>query len=129
MSKNTGLIVGSVIIAVLLIGFAMWGKGNFIKTDRGPEKIVLDVRTQEEWDEGHVLGAEFFDLVSLEQGKLPDISKDTEISVYCRSGRRAGIAKEILDSNGFTNVTNIGGLEEAMISGLTVCDNRKIACD
>jgi phage shock protein E len=34
--------------------------------------------------------------------------------VYCRSGRRSGIARETLIAQGFTNVTNIGGLQEAL---------------
>jgi phage shock protein E len=36
------------------------------------------------------------------------------IYLYCGSGRRAGIAQESLQASGYTNVTNIGGLDEAM---------------
>jgi phage shock protein E len=40
-------------------------------------------------------------------------SKDKEIYIYCRSGRRSGIAKEILKKLGYTNIINAGGLVEA----------------
>ncbi len=40
--------------------------------------------------------------------------KDAEIYVYCRSGRRSGIAKAALDEAGFTRVVNAGGLEDAL---------------
>ena len=40
--------------------------------------------------------------------------KDASIYVYCRSGRRSGIAKETLEGLGFTQVVNVGGIEQAM---------------
>ncbi len=40
--------------------------------------------------------------------------KDASIYVYCRSGRRSGIAKETLEGLGYTQVVNVGGFEQAM---------------
>lgn len=71
--------------------------------------IYLDVRTKSEYDEGHYENAIHHDLALLVDGVLPTIEKDAEIHVYCRSGNRSEVAKNILIKNGFTNVTNIGG--------------------
>ena len=45
--------------------------------------------------------------------KLGFISKDEEIFLFCRSGKRSGKAKKILEAEGYTRVINIGGFEEA----------------
>lgn len=71
--------------------------------------MYLDVRTKEEYEEGHYPDALHHDLAQLMQGVMPPLEKTTELKVYCRSGNRSEIAKEILLENGFTNVTNIGG--------------------
>ncbi len=79
--------------------------------------VVLDVRTDQEWQEGHAAGATHFELARLQAGELPDIPKDQTIYVYCKSGGRAGQAKAILEQNGFTNVVNIGGLTDWEAAG------------
>lgn len=71
---------------------------------------LVDVRTDEEWGAGHASGATHFNVSRLQEGELPSISKDLDIYLYCRSGHRAGIAKNILEQNGFTKVINLGGL-------------------
>jgi phage shock protein E len=73
--------------------------------------ILIDVRTPEEFNQGHYKGAINFDINLMMQGKLPDLPKDTKIEVYCRSGGRAEAAKQILISSGFKNVKNIGGYQ------------------
>jgi phage shock protein E len=78
---------------------------------------LLDVRTADEWAEGHVRGALHIDVQEIMNGQLPDTPKDTELLVYCRSGGRAGMAAAVLKRAGFTNVQNIGGLEEALQYG------------
>ncbi len=74
------------------------------------KKVYLDVRSSEEFNELHVLNAINFDLSRLLKGEMPDISKDTEILVYCVSGARAGVAVQILKENGFVNAKNVGGI-------------------
>lgn len=72
-------------------------------------KIDLDVRTLEEWNEGHKEHALHFDLARLMTGETLGVPKDTQIHVYCRSGGRAAMACEILTNQGFTDVYNAGG--------------------
>lgn len=74
--------------------------------------IVLDVRTDNERAGGYAEGSLHIELIHLDGGVLPQCSPNTEVFVYCRSGGRAGMAKQILESAGFENVTNIGGLSD-----------------
>lgn len=76
-------------------------------------KYIIDVRTKEEFEEEAVAGAMNFDLADMVEGKMLDLPKDAEIELYCRSGGRSGRAKDILEQEGFGNVTNLGGLEDA----------------
>ena len=79
--------------------------------DSGEEYIILDVREQEEFDEGHVPGAILIPYTEIEnkaETMLPD--KDKQILVYCRSGRRSKIASESLAKLGYTNVKEFGGI-------------------
>lgn len=78
---------------------------------------LLDVRTDDEWNAGHALGAVHFDLVRLQNGELPPIPKDSAVYVYCRSGVRAAAAKEILEQGGYANVVNFGGLANWQAQG------------
>ncbi|MDR2599645.1 MAG: rhodanese-like domain-containing protein [Oscillospiraceae bacterium] len=66
--------------------------------------IMLDVRSQEEFDAGNIEGSMHINYSELEENLhlLPD--KDTIIIVYCRAGRRSAIAYEILVNAGYTNV-------------------------
>ena len=73
--------------------------------------IILDVRTQEEYDEGHIPGAILIPNTEIEaraEEELPD--KDQLILVYCRSGRRSKIAAEVLVELGYTNIKEFGGI-------------------
>lgn len=74
--------------------------------------ILIDVRTPSEYADGHYPNAVNHELDLIMQGVFPDASLDTEIQVYCRSGNRSGIAKQLLERFGFINVTNIGGYTE-----------------
>ena len=73
--------------------------------------IILDVRTQEEYDEGHIPGAIVIsheEIAEKAEGVLTD--KDQLILVYCRSGRRSKIAAETLVELGYTNIKEFGGI-------------------
>lgn len=75
--------------------------------------VLLDVRTQEEYNEGHLKGAVLIpvDILEAEVGKkLPD--KDAVIFVYCRSGHRSAVASGILVDLGYKNVYNLGGIRD-----------------
>jgi len=75
----------------------------------------IDVRTPEEFSQKHVPEAVNipYDQIGTEIATL-GLEKDQVIYLYCHSGRRAGLAKETLDSLGYTRVVNIGGLDEAL---------------
>ena len=73
--------------------------------------IILDVRTQEEYDEGHIPGAILipYDEI-LEKAECVLTDKDQLFLVYCRSGRRSKIAAEALAELGYTNIKEFGGI-------------------
>ena len=68
--------------------------------------VYVDVRTDEEWSEGHVDGAIHVTLADVEASKTEMLPKDKELRVYCRSGRRSAQAIEALKKQGFTNLVN-----------------------
>ena len=73
--------------------------------------IIIDARTQEEYDQGHIPGASMipeYEIADRAEKELPD--KDQLILVYCRSGRRSKIAAEELVKLGYTNVKEFGGI-------------------
>jgi rhodanese-related sulfurtransferase len=73
--------------------------------------IILDTRTQEEYDEGHIPGAiliPYDEITEKAEGILTD--KDQLILVYCRSGRRSKIAAADLVKLGYTNIKEFGGI-------------------
>ncbi len=73
--------------------------------------IILDVRTQEEYDEGHIPGAILIPNTEIEERAEEELTdKDQLILVYCRSGRRSKMAAEILVDLGYTNIREFGGI-------------------
>lgn len=79
-----------------------------------PASRVIDVRTAEEFAEGHVKGARNLDIQSGEfESALADLDKEVSYSVYCRSGRRSAAAVEMMRNAGFTKVVDLGAVEEA----------------
>ena len=73
--------------------------------------IILDTRTQEEFDEGHIPGAILIphDEI-LEKAETVLLDKNQLILVYCRSGRRSKLAAEDLVKLGYTNIKEFGGI-------------------
>ena len=73
--------------------------------------IILDVRTQEEYDQGHIPGAIVISHEKISE-KAEEVltDKDQLILVYCRSGRRSKIAAEALVELGYTNIKEFGGI-------------------
>ena len=73
--------------------------------------IILDTRTQAEYDEGHIPGAIVIphdEITDRAEEELPD--KDQLLLVYCRSGRRSKLAAEALVKLGYTNIKEFGGI-------------------
>lgn len=75
-----------------------------------PAFTLLDVRSSEEYNAGHIQGAVNIshDTLNTQLNLLPQ-DKNQLVVVYCRSGRRAGVAEQILKENGYTRVTHLAG--------------------
>jgi phage shock protein E len=82
--------------------------------------IVIDVRTQDEYDEGHLAVTDrHHDLLNGDfEAHLDSLDKDETYYLYCRSGNRSGQAAKLMIENGFENVYNIGGYEDLVRAGL-----------
>lgn len=78
--------------------------------------LLLDVRTPEEFQQGHLEGAINipYDEIHRRLAELGDSSK--RIVAYCRSGNRSGKAKGILEGLGYNNVVNAGGFQALVAS-------------
>lgn len=72
--------------------------------------LLLDVRTPEEYKDGHIEGSVNLPLQSISNIKSMSIGKDRPIFVHCLSGSRSSQATAKLKKLGYANVTNIGGI-------------------
>jgi rhodanese-related sulfurtransferase len=96
--------------AKALEAFANVGVDEFQAFIANPVVQLLDVRTRDEFDEGHIAGATLIDVndsTFVEQA-MAVIDKQRPVAVYCRSGRRSARAASLLTEQGYT-VTNLGG--------------------
>jgi hydroxyacylglutathione hydrolase len=78
------------------------------KARPGRDLQVLDVRSPQEWEEGHVPGAKYLFLPDLED-KLKRLDRRRPVAVYCASGYRSSIAASLLQARGFARVHNVPG--------------------
>ena len=78
------------------------------------DPVWIDVRSEAEYKADHIDNTILIPHTQIgeEIGKL-NLAKDTPIKLFCRSGGRAGIAKETLLGMGYTNVENVGGIADA----------------
>jgi phage shock protein E len=78
--------------------------------------IWIDVRAADEYAVGHIHGALLIphEDIAAKIGSL-NLSKEEDIRVYCRTGRRSGIAKDVLNNLGYIKVVNEGGYDELLI--------------
>ncbi len=83
-----------------------------------PNVYVIDVRTQAEWEAGHIEGAMLWGLAEeISLGNLPPVPKNAELYIYCRTGNRSGQAIRIMQDAGFTNMVNTRGLSDWQTAG------------
>lgn len=83
-----------------------------IKDELGNGALLVDVRTPEEYAEGHAEGAINLPYDQIVKGTYPTGDKNAKIYVYCRSGKRAGIALDALKQAGYANATSLTSLEK-----------------
>ena len=78
----------------------------------GKPTLVVDVRTVEEFAEGHFPGAINIPHEDIVQGiRARNVDKEQTVLLYCRSGNRSGQAEIRLQSSGFAGAKNVGGLK------------------
>ena len=111
------MIVKNLLPAILfvLLTLTACGKDSVeVKKEIPKDLIIIDVRTKAEYDNGHLKDALLipFNVIGDKIAeKVPD--KEAHIALYCRSGRRSGIALNTLKKMGYTNAENYGGLQSA----------------
>jgi rhodanese-related sulfurtransferase len=81
-------------------------KAHQFISDHSPQ--ILDVRTQEEYAEGHIPHSQLLPLQEIEQW-YPKLDPNEEYLIVCRSGRRSAEASEFLAGKGFAHVYNMSG--------------------
>ena len=93
-----------ILLLSLLVSLPLWAG----------ETYWIDVRSPDEYATGHVEGA-----VNIPHTEIVDRiaevteDKDKKLYLYCRSGRRSGIAMDALQQMGYSNAINVGGYEDA----------------
>ena len=79
--------------------------------DTEKDYIIIDARTEEEFNEGHIEGAILIPEYEIgERAEKELLDKEQFLLVYCRSGRRSKIAAQALADLGYTNVKEFGGI-------------------
>lgn len=110
----TKVILVLLAIAVVAILYLRYG-GARISGQEARELVesgalLVDVRSPEEFADGHIDGAINIPIQQL-SGRLGELGDDDgQIVVYCQSGGRSAMAKRLLESNGFENVHDLGGI-------------------
>ena len=75
-----------------------------------PGAVLLDVRTPDEYRQGHIPGSKNVPLQSIDRVNAVVENKGTPIFVHCLSGARSRQAAAVLQQMGYSNVKNIGGI-------------------
>lgn len=113
---RTARTLAASIAALAIVGAAalITGCSSAEAVEVSTDTIILDVRSPSEYAEGHLDGARLVDFNSGEfRAALPDLDPGAEYIVYCRSGNRSGQAVQMMEDAGFTNVRDLGPMENA----------------
>ena len=86
--------------------------------------VLLDVRTQDEFDEERIPGSQFITLSELQQ-RSAELPTDREIVGQCKSGGRSAQAAAWLNRNGFVAVNLAGGIDDWKLAGRPVEPGRE----
>lgn len=76
------------------------------RVENGETLNILDVREQEEYDEAHIPGVKHIPLGEVES-RMNEVKQDQEIYIICYSGRRSGVAGDMMAKKGFKNLYNV----------------------
>jgi rhodanese-related sulfurtransferase len=122
-----GTAILAVVAAIYTPTLMNWGDYGDVSVEEAsnlisdkPDLVILDVRTQTEYDDGHIEGAILFPHTELAD-RLDELDKNDEILVYCRTGNRSSTAIEILGEAGFSKVYHMNdGITEWISEGYPV---------
>ena len=98
---------------MLVWGFAINSNIRDSELSFSESVLLVDVRTIEEFESGHIEGSKYipYQEIGVRIGELTD-DTSREIVLYCRSGRRSGVAQKMLAGMGFENAVNAGGYKD-----------------
>ncbi|MBW2225304.1 MAG: rhodanese-like domain-containing protein [Deltaproteobacteria bacterium] len=107
------------VVLVIIIAAVLYLRFSAVRVSGGDARALvaqgatlLDVRSPEEFGGGHIDGAINIPVQEL-VGRAGELGNKVEqIVVYCQSGGRSAMAKRLLESNGFTNVHDLGGISQ-----------------
>ena len=129
LRKPAGQLTVVAVAIIVIVLIALSGQGNQglareVNTDQAYQMyqsgvFVVDVRTQEEWDEYHAPNTTLIPLDQL-QNRLAEIPKDREILVVCRSGNRSQQGRDILLAAGYNATSMTGGFKEWYAKGYPI---------
>jgi rhodanese-related sulfurtransferase len=132
---NKILVVVALVIVGLVVGLVIYNNGSESDTSDNSASqqssisfddvqqslregaVLLDVRTPEEFNSGAFEGAENFNVELMKAGQFPELPTDTKLFVYCRSGNRSAEATELLRQQGYSDITDLGGLDDVINIG------------
>jgi rhodanese-related sulfurtransferase len=112
MIKIFALTLSLFITAVLASAAPQISQQSLLAALNSPKNsiVLLDVRTEAEYNAGHVAGAINISHDTIEENlALFAQYKESNVVIYCRSGRRTAIAIDILTKNGFSNLQHLTG--------------------
>lgn len=117
MTLNTRplkVLLGVLAAVAVVVALSSCGSNSNPDVTTAADAVVIDVRTFDEYAAGHLEGAQ---LTSVEAPTfaqdIAELDPDGTYLLYCRSGNRAGVALDAMVAAGFTDVTNLGSVEEA----------------
>ncbi|MFM6974791.1 MAG: rhodanese-like domain-containing protein [Agromyces sp.] len=117
--RRLRMMFSALLVGVFGIGLA--GCATTPSVTVSSSTVIIDVRTPEEYAAGHLENAVNINWEGEFTSVIGELPKDGEYLLYCRSGNRAGQAKAFMDSSGYTNVTNLGSVQDAAsATGLSV---------
>jgi len=96
------------------------GASQFIEKIKEPGVVIVDVRTADEYNSGHLQGALNIDVNSSSfDAEIAALDKSVTYAIYCRSGNRSTVASGKMSDAGFTNLINFneGGFAELAQAG------------
>lgn len=106
------------VLALVLVAWVVVMSGcspsDSVAESLSDDAVIVDVRTPAEFEAGHLEGAVNVDMEAADFGdQIAEYEQAGTYFVYCRSGNRSAVAVEQMESMGFTDVTDGGGMDEA----------------